>query len=100
MPEGNQQLASLSNEVPEERVVKNMGKRDQPSQLGLASSWDNTPAVRKRLRSGLNLVCHFDVKLGTLTNCKVERTLPNVKLSPIYIVHIVLDLFLTCEKGI
>ena len=46
---------------------------------GLALKWDDSSMVRQRLRSGFNLVIHYDSKTKTETNCDVDRNLKNVK---------------------
>lgn len=59
-------------DVPKE-VIEDQGS------LGLRLKWDNTPAVRQRMREGFNLVVHYDPKLKRICNTAVERSLSNVK---------------------
>ena len=59
---------------PEAQDQKGTGK-------GLALKWDNNPEIRQRLRSGKNLLVHFDAKMNIITNTTVEKTMANVKVN-------------------
>lgn len=41
---------------------------------GLSLKWDNIPTIRQRMRSGFNLLVHFDAKLKKTTNEDVEKS--------------------------
>lgn len=46
---------------------------------GLALKWDNIPTIRQRMRSGFNLLVHFDAKLKKTTNEDVEKGMHDVR---------------------
>ena len=62
-------------------VPKEVAKDKGDGILGLALKWDNNELVRQRMRSGWNLLVHFDPKLKKMSNCSVDRTVPNVKVN-------------------
>lgn len=48
---------------------------------GLATCWDNDFLVRRRLRSGLNLVCKYDPNTGGPVTGHVEKSQDNCRLN-------------------
>ena len=75
--------SSCAAAEPEMGAEQEEAEKAAPGQetedLGLALSWDNRAVVRQRMRDGWNLLIHYDPKLKVYANCKLERSVCNVK---------------------
>ena len=74
LPVGDASAASSLAGKVEDKPVKRSG-----TVLGLALTWDNSEAIRERMRAGWNLLVHYDPKLKRCMNGPVEKTMYNVK---------------------
>ena len=63
--------------IPEDNGFDEEG--GMASGAGLSLKWDNISSIRQRMRTGFNLVIHYDAKMKRQTNGEVEATVLNVK---------------------
>ena len=78
--------------VPEDQEWDDNHDKQHVSCQGLALTWDNMPAIRQRMRTGYNLVIHYDAKLKKATNFEVEKNIMNVKAN-FHVLHPVCRLY-------